>query len=382
MDRDRFLDEYIDTMARNMEYRGRTEGERTVVKNFLAPMYNARSEEDFYLPTNEKEYRPMRDEAFRGLFGEGLAEQYDRHKFVGQGGFGSVFEKPGDASRVLKVQRLDQQRDIDRAADEVEAQLRAAEVGVAPRIHTVETFPSTYQHRNSNKKAQIHITEMDRIHNLMGVPGGMKSDQPLDAIQKNPELNRKFELDFAKTRLALADAGVVHKDLNSIGHNYRSDHIGYNPQTGKMQIIDYGVTHLYNHAENLHKHTNNLNLQKEEYEGRSPTTKVRHFLDHKLDAIYDGMYAVGNKEEAGIFKNLYKEYIGRDDLLGADDLINQGQEIINMHSRDDTKLTRKFDPLPSSTSKYGYERNPTVEEVLAEQGKNFLKTKVNGGKRK
>ena len=53
-----------------------------------------------------------------------------------------------------------------------------------------------------------------------------------------------------------------------------------------------------------------------------------------------------------------------------------------MHSRDDTKLTRKFDPLPSSTSKYGYERNPTVEEVLAEQGKNFLKTKVNGGKRK
>ena len=61
MDRDRFLDEYLDTMARNMEFRGRTAGERAVVKNFLAPMYNARSEEDFYLPTNEKEYRPMRD---------------------------------------------------------------------------------------------------------------------------------------------------------------------------------------------------------------------------------------------------------------------------------------------------------------------------------
>ena len=368
MDRDRFLDEYIDTMAPNMEYRGRTEGERTVVKNFLAPMHNATSKEPFYLPENKKEYIPMRNEAFKGLFGEGFAEQYDKHKFVGQGGFGSVFEKPGDPTRVLKVQRLDQQKDIDRAATEVEAQLRAAEAGIAPRVHSVETAPSSYQHRNSNQNALIHITEMDKIHNLMGVPGGMKSEQPLADIQKNPESNRKFELDFAKTRLALADKGVVHKDLNFIGHGYRSDHIGYDPSTGKTQVIDYGVTHLYDHAANLHEHNNNLNLQKETYDKKTPSQKVKHFLDHKLDAIYDGMYAVGNKEEATIFKNLYSELVKKD-LNQANDLINQGEEIINMHTREDTKLKRKYDRLPSSTATYGYFRNPTVEEVLAEKRK-------------
>tara|TARA_Y100000361_G_scaffold77820_1_gene68882 strand:- start:7 stop:1083 length:1077 start_codon:yes stop_codon:yes gene_type:complete len=358
VDRDRFLDEYLDTMARNMEFRGRTAGERAVVKNFLAPMYNARSEEDFYLPENEKEYRPMRDEAFRGLFGEGFAEQYDRHKFIGQGGFGSVFEKPGDPSRVLKVQRLEQQKDIDRAGGEVEAQLRAAEAGIAPRLHSVETAPSSYTHRNSNRKAQIHIMEMDRVRNLMGLPGGMVKDQPLTQLLEDPQANRKFEYDFAKTRLALADKGVIHNDLNYYGAGRRSDHIGYDPVTGKMQIIDYGVTKIYDHAANLHSHNNNLNLQKETYEKKTPGEKVKHFLDHKLDAIVDGMYAVGNKEEADIFKGLYKETVQKD-LNQANDLINQGQGIINRHSREDTDQQRKY-----------------------MNGYDFLKTKVNGGKRK
>tara|TARA_X000001388_G_scaffold77027_1_gene76146 strand:+ start:380 stop:1510 length:1131 start_codon:yes stop_codon:yes gene_type:complete len=364
VDRYKFLDEYMDILAPNMEYRGRNEGEREVVTKFLAPMHNAQSKEDFYLPTNKEEYIPMRNQAFQGIFGEGFADEYDKYKFVGQGGFGSVFEKPGDPSRVLKVQRLNQQRDIDRAGDEVEAQLRAAEAGVAPRVHTVETFPSSYRHRNSNKNAPIHIIEMDKVDNIMGVTGELKSEQPLAKLQKDPKANRKFELDFAKTRLALADKGVVHKDLHK-GFGMRSDHLGYDPATGKTQVIDYGVTHLYDHAANLHKHNNNLNLQKEEYEGRSPTTKVKHFLDHKLDAIYDGMYAVGNKEEANIFKGLYKE-LAEKDLNQANDLINQGEEIIGKHSREDTELTRPYIEKPSSTAKYGYERNPTAEEVLAE----------------
>ena len=373
MDRYKFLDEYMDMMAPNMEYRGRNEGEREVVTKFLAPMHNAQSKEDFYLPTNKEEYIPMRNQAFQGIFGEGFADEYDKYKFVGQGGFGSVFEKPGDPSRVLKVQRLDQQRDIDRAGDEVEAQLRAAEAGVAPRVHTVETFPSSYRHRNSNKNAQIHIIEMDKVDNIMGVTGELKSEQPLAKLQQDPKANRKFELDFAKTRLALADKGVVHKDLHK-GFGMRSDHLGYDPGTGKTQVIDYGVTHLYDHAANLHEHTNNLNLQKEEYEGRSPTSKVKHFLDHKLDAIYDGMYAVGNKEEANIFKGLYEE-LKEKDLNQANDLINQGEEIIGKHSREDTELTRPYVEKPSSTAKYGYERNPTAEEVLAEsKALRFLNT--------
>ena len=59
MDRYKFLDEYMDMMAPNMEYRGRNEGEREVVTKFLAPMHNAQSKEDFYLPTNKEEYIPM-----------------------------------------------------------------------------------------------------------------------------------------------------------------------------------------------------------------------------------------------------------------------------------------------------------------------------------
>ena len=200
--------------------------------------------------------------------------------------------------------------------------------------------------------------EMDRIRNLMGLPGGMVKDQPLTQLLEDPQANRKFEYDFAKTRLALADKGVIHNDLNLYNAGRRSDHIGYDPVSGKMQIIDYGVTKIYDHAANLHSHNNNLNLQKETYEKKTPGEKVKHFLDHKLDAIVDGMYAVGNKEEADIFKGLYKETVQKD-LNQANDLINQGQGIINRHSREDTDQQRKY-----------------------MNGYDFLKTKVNGGKRK
>ena len=99
--------------------------------------------------------------------------------------------------------------------------------------------------------------------------------------------------------------------------------------------------------------------------------KVLSFILSKIDTL---------EIEQSRHKEMF--YKVRKNLTDANDLINQGQEIINMHTREDTKLKRKFDPLSSSTSAYGYERNPTVEEVLAEKGKNFLKTKVNGEKRK
>ena len=181
--------------------------------------------------------------------------------------------------------------------------------------------------------------EMDRVRNLMGLQGMVK-DQPLARLLEDPQANRKFEYDFAKTRLALADKGVIHNDLNYYGAGYRSDHIGYDPVTGKMQIIDYGVTKIYDHAANLHSHNNNLNLQKETYEKKT-RRKSKTFLDHKLDAIVDGMYAVGNKEEADIFKGLYKETVQKD-LNLANDLINQGQGIINRHSREDYRSTKKI----------------------------------------
>jgi len=47
------------------------------------------------------------------------------------------------------------------------------------------------------------------------------------------------------------------------------------------------------------------------------------------------MTAVGNKEEAFMFKELYEETVDSGDLLAANDLVNQGREIINKHTAKD-----------------------------------------------
>ena len=92
----------------------------------------------------------MRDAALEETYGKGFVDQYAKNKLVGQGAIGSVFEMPNDPSQVRKVQRTTedvlrspsigiQRREM--ADDEVEAQLKAMEAGVAPRLHAVETYP-------------------------------------------------------------------------------------------------------------------------------------------------------------------------------------------------------------------------------------------------
>ena len=85
--------------------RGRMAGERDIVGADLNRIHNAKNTGmDFYLPDNPSEYKPLRDQVLTERYGEGFVDMYDRYKPIGQGAFGAVFEKPGDPSRVLKVQ--------------------------------------------------------------------------------------------------------------------------------------------------------------------------------------------------------------------------------------------------------------------------------------
>ena len=140
----------------------------------------------------------------------------------------------------------------------------------------------------------------------------------------------KYKLELSKTRLALADQGIVHTDLGyGREQDRREDHLSYDPYSNEMKMIDYNQVETFNHAHNLHEHTKNENLKNEELKDYTPGANAEHFLDHKVNAIIQGMTAVGNKEEAFMFKELYEETVDSGDLLAANDLVNQGREIID-----------------------------------------------------
>ena len=59
---------------------------------------------------------------------------------------------------------------------------------------------------------------------------------------------------------------------------------------------------------------------------------IKLVSDHQVDAIYDGMYAVGNTEEAQIFKDTYQDLRDTNKLREASDLVDQGASIIDRHT--------------------------------------------------
>ena len=355
-------DEGIYRSARLM---GRMAGERDIVGNYFKRRRNAQGTEgDFYLPENTKEYIPMRNEALTDLYGKGFVDMYDRYKPVGEGAYGAVFEKPGDSQRVLKVQRqdtLDRQKFGD---TEIARQTEAAEVGVAPKIHRVTNLPYThevpseilrsYDRRYGTTSPRHQITEMDRVKTVDDQGG--KSQMLLDYVQKLQKggkgysnygitdtepyqiENAKYNLAMAKAQLHLADRGIVHTDLGQYPFRgeARPDHVAYNPNTNKLQFIDYGHTEKFNHAENLHQHTKNLNLRNEELKDFTYGANVEHFLDHKVANIIRGMEATGSKSDAKEFRRIYNDAADKD-LLAANQLVDEGREIIRNKSFKDVK---------------------------------------------
>ena len=164
--------------------------------------------------------------------------------------------------------------------------------------------------------------------------------------------NREQALALSKARLKLASqTGIVHDDLNT-PYGRREDHMSYDPVTKSMSFIDYGKTEQYDHAQDLHDH------DKYGREFNKATGRAEHFLDHKVDAIYDGMTAVGNQEEATIFYETYKDLKDKD-LRAASDLVNQGESLINRHTMADTVLTK----VDKKGHKYEI-NNPTASDFL------------------
>jgi hypothetical protein len=230
------------------------------------------------------------------------------------------------------------------------------------------------------------ITEMDKVDTLRSQgyasePGGVlekfvknkmidaDDDAPIyklnnPAAQVMRDETRKMHLARAKSELDLADKGIIHSDLLDRLGNDREEHITYNPNTNQMKFVDYGVAKVHDHAGDMHEHTKNLNIKNDELKNLDASSRAEHFLDHKASAIIDGMKAVGNREEANIFEGIFNEYMGNDDLLAADDLVNQGREIINKHSFDDAEL--KLQKGQKTGYMYGQLSNPTVNQVVTD----------------
>ena len=353
-------DDGIYRMARLM---GRTAGERDIVGNYFKRIRNAQElKEDFLLPENQRDYKPMRDEALTDLYGKGFVDMYDRYKPIGEGAYGTVFEKPGDSQRVLKVQRqdtLDRQKFGD---TEIARQTEAAEMGVAPKIHQVTNLPykhevpmeilRSFDNRYGTVDPRHQITEMDRVNTVdmqggkikmlqdyvQKLQGGERDYTTYDKFKQPYQMeNAKYNLAMAKAQLHLADRGIVHTDLGQYPYgSAREDHVAYNPNTNKTQFIDYGHTEKYNHAENLHQHTKNLNLRNEELKDYTHGANVEHFLDHKVANIVRGMEATGSKSDAKEFRRVYNDAADKD-LLAANQLVNEGREIIRNKSFKDVK---------------------------------------------
>jgi len=376
VDEQEFLNKFTEYLGPTLAHLGKGPGMREVVQRYFDKLDVDNKGVD--LPNNEEEFGKLRDEALDKTYGKGFAQQYAQNKLIGQGGIGSVFEMQGDPSKVRKVQRTTedpfvmpgigiQRKEI--ADDEVEAQLQAMKAGVAPRLHAVETYRvpkrkfDTYGQENRSKQDEImQIMEMDKVTTVED-EGGIdeiidqklknfgfdnQQDYPYQGtqaqkaryIERKNQMTQaekaKYKLALSKTKLKLADQGIVHTDLGyGIEGDRREDHLTYDPYSNEMQIIDYNQVERFNHANNLHQHTENMNLKDEELRDYTPGANAEHFLDHKVNAIIQGMNAVGSTEEAQMFKGLYEETVDSGDLLAADDLVNQGRQIIDEHTMGD-----------------------------------------------
>ena len=385
MDRDDFLRGYLNNF-RNVR-------ERDFVRGYLESMNP--DDPDIFLPDNPKEYIPIRNKAFDQTLGKGFAEAYDKYKVLGSGAFGTTFQDPNDPTKVFKAQRLEMKDDINRAQKEVDAQLKAAEMGRAPNIHAVETFPARQDGMDLLRSLDttgrfasptIHVTEMDKVDTLRSQgyasePGGVlekfvknklidadddapiyKLKNPADQVMRNE--TRKMHLARAKSELDLADKGIIHSDLMDSAGMDREEHITYNPNTNQMKFVDYGVAKIHDHAGDMHEHTKNLNLKSDELKNLDASERAEHFLDHQASAIINGINAVGNREEANIFEGIFNEYMGNNDLLAADDLVKQGRQIVKKHSFDDAEL--KLQKGQKTGYMYGQLSNPTVNQVVTD----------------
>ena len=391
MNEQEFLDQYMKPRtgiyAKARAF-GASKAEKDTVKEYLDS--TGSFDPDLFHPSMIQEYIPIRNKAFTSKYGEGFPEMYDKYKNLGTGAFGAVFQNPDDPSKVFKVQRQPSYYEQGRGDTEFETQKTAAQMGVAPNIYSVTNFPTKkltpeeeldlYDKRNEGITPRIQKMEMDKV-NTIDAQGGhekmildhlgitrnqyinMQADRDTEGLQPTRNEKRKLSLALAKQQLNLADKGIVHTDLGNYPVGSREDHIAYDPATNKMQFIDYGFTDHYDHADNLHEHTKNLNLKEEELKDYTPGANAEHFLDHKVNNIVDAMRSVGDSEQADRFREIYDSTVDND-LIAADNLVNEYRDVVKDMSFDDADL--KLRKGKKTGNLYGEIRNPSVSEFLTD----------------
>ena len=389
MNEQEFLDQYMKPRtgiyAKARAF-GTSKAEKDIVKEYLDS--TGSFDPDLFHPSMVDEYIPMRNKVFTSKYGEGFPEMYDKYKNLGVGAFGAVFQNPDDPSRVFKVQRQPSYYEQGKGDTEFKRQTTAAEMGVAPNIYSVTNFPTKkltpeeelnlFDKRNEKITPRIQKMEMDKV-NTIDAQGGdekmildhlgitrnqyinMQADRDTEGLQPVRNEKRKLSLALAKQQLNLADKGIVHLDLGQAPNKLREDHIGYDPATNKMQFIDYGITDHFDHADNLHEHTKNLNLKDEELKNYTPGANAEHFLDHKVNNIVDAMRSVGDYEQADRFREIYDSTVDND-LIAADNLVNTYRDVVKDMSFDDANL--KLRKGKKTGNLYGEIRNPSVSEFL------------------
>ena len=385
MNEQEFLDQYMKPYTgiyNKARVFGTSKGERETLQN-LSPIYA-----NIPLPTDKEKYKSVRDQIFTDEYGEGFPEMYDKYKNLGVGAFGAVFQNPDDPSRVFKVQRQPSYYEQGKGDTEFKRQTTAAEMGVAPNIYSVSNFPTKkltpeeelnlFDKRNKGITPRLQKMEMDKVNTIdaqggnekmildhLGITGSqydiIKSDNDVEKLQAVRNEKRKLSLALAKQKLNLADKGIVHLDLGQAPNKLREDHISYDPATNKMQFIDFGITDHYDHADNLHEHTKNLNLKDEELKDYTPGANAEHFLDHKVNNIVDAMRAVGDDEQADRFREIYDSTVDND-LIAADNFVNEYRDRVKDMSFDEANL--KLRRGKKTGNLYGEIRNPTVSEYL------------------
>ena len=389
MNEQEFLDQYMSESGIFEQSRafGRRKAEEDIVEDYFKHTGTDESYTNFFRE-KDKKYKQFRDEAFTSKYGEGFPEMYDKYKNLGVGAFGAVFQNPDDPSRVFKVQRQPSYYEQGKGDTEFKRQTTAAEMGVAPNIYSVTNFPTKkltpeeelnlFDKRNEKITPRIQKMEMDKVNTIdaqggnekmildhLGITGSqydiIKSDNDVEKLQPVRNEKRKLSLALAKQKLNLADKGIVHLDLGQAPNKLREDHIGYDPATNKMQFIDYGITDHFDHADNLHEHTKNLNLKDEELKNYTPGANAEHFLDHKVNNIVDAMRAVGDDEQADRFREVYNSTVDKD-LIAADSFVNEYRDVVKDMSFDDANL--KLRRGKKTGNLYGEIRNPTVSEFL------------------
>ena len=216
--------------------------------------------------------------AIESQHGKTFARSLRQHEILGVGANGVVLQSRAEPDTVLKIQapiNKGAKGRLSRVEDEVNIQALAAELGAAPQIRAYESYPSG-----------ASVIEMEKV-------------SPRHEVQF-----RDKDLAVAMAELDLIGQGIIHKDVHP-------GNVAYDPTSRRVKFMDFGAASVNAEDASL----------------------------YRQNAIVRGMQAMGNVDEAEIFRQISLEHLTRrkaskDPAEKAraaaqlDDLLAQGEQIV------------------------------------------------------